>query len=397
MATRSDMMLLALMALVTLMGVLCLVVGRHGRTSVALQHYGWGMLALAFGLSFTLLRFLPETARQILGNGLFAIATVPVVRGVLLHTRYRLNMQLVGSLLVATLAVLVWNNLIADRPLSLNYIATLPITNALQLYAAYALLRDPPQDARSAGRVLATSFIVSRIVADLIVVLYLAGKGGSSESEQFDVLASAFSLIQMLIAVANTLALLWVEVRKMEAELERIAFEDALTHLPNRRAVQCWFEQEVARAARRGESFALLLVDIDHFKQLNDSYGHQAGDLMLERLAATLNADRRADDLLGRIGGEEFLLVLSGIDAEDGFDVADRIRERVASMFVEYKGHRLQATLSGGFAMYPAEGTSWDELFAVADARLYAAKHAGRNRIVGPGCTPARPRIEAVG
>ncbi|GIL39945.1 hypothetical protein TMPK1_21820 [Rhodospirillales bacterium TMPK1] len=391
------MMLLALLALVALMGTLCLVVGRHGRTSEPLRRYGWGMVCLAVGLAITLMSFLPSPVRLIVGNGLFAFATIPLVSGVLLHTRYRLNMQLVWVIFAVTLAALAWNNLGSSRPLSLNYVATLPISNLLQLYAAYALLRDPPRDARSGGRMLAVSFILSRLVADALVVVFLAGYGGTTESERFDIIASTFSLVQMVIAVTNTLALLWVEVRKMEAELERIAFEDSLTRLPNRRAVQSWFEQEVARATRRGETFAMLIVDLDRFKNLNDTYGHQAGDAVLAHVAATLNAQRRADDLLGRIGGEEFLLLLTGIDAEHANEVADRMRESMASSPITLRGQRVQVTLSGGFAMFDAEGTDWHTLFALADERLYAAKRNGRNRIVGPPACAARPRIEAVG
>jgi diguanylate cyclase (GGDEF)-like protein len=393
--TRSDMMLLALLALITLMGTLCLVVGRDGRTSAALQRYGWGMLCLAAGLAITLMAFLPAPVRMLIGNSLFAFGSIPLASGVLLHTRYRLDMRLVWPLFAATLAVLAWNNLLSSSPVSVNFIATLPLSNLLQFYVAYALLRDPPRDARSAGRVLAASFVLSRLVADSLVVLFALGYGGATESEQFDLIASAFSLAQMVLGVTNTLALLWVEVRKMEAELERIAFEDALTKLPNRRAVQSQFDQEIARAARRGETFAMLIVDLDHFKTLNDTYGHPAGDAVLTHVATVLNAERRADDLLGRIGGEEFLLLLTGINAERAADVADRIRARVAATPITLSGRRVQTSLSGGFAMYPGEGANWDELFALADARLYAAKRNGRNRIVGP--IAARSRIEAVG
>lgn len=125
-------------------------------------------------------------------------------------------------------------------------------------------------------------------------------------------------------------------------------------------------------------------MDLDHFKRINDSHGHQTGDAVLKHAALTLASVKRGEDVLARIGGEEFVVVLPNQSAESAFNTAERFRIRLAESVCEIDGLRVHATLSGGVAMYPDDGHDWDSLFAAADRRCYAAKQAGRNRVTGP-------------
>jgi diguanylate cyclase (GGDEF)-like protein len=381
--SRAATMVLALLVLNALMGVLSLVVARHGRTSRALRLWGWGALIYASGLLITLATFLPVDVVKVVGNGLIAFAPIPMIAGVLFHTRYRLHPRWVAAGYVATLAVLIGNHLRAHPLVLLDFLGPAPLANVLFLIGAIALLRDPPRDARVAARFLSASFWFALTVWTVRLIMLWFNVAGTNDRERADLTVSLFAIAQMVVAVSATLALLWIEVRSMEAQLERIAYEDPLTRLPNRRAAMMRFEEEVARAGRHSQQFALLVIDIDHFKRCNDTYGHQAGDAVLAHVAATMAAQKRGEDMLGRIGGEEFLLLLTGLSGEGAVEAADRVRERVASTPVQHEGKSLGVTISGGLALFPADGKDWDTLFSAADRRLYAAKADGRNRVLG--------------
>ena len=135
----------------------------------------------------------------------------------------------------------------------------------------------------------------------------------------------------------------------------------------------------------------MVVFDIDFFKKVNDSIGHPAGDAVLVHVTALLNAQKRDEDVLGRIGGEEFVLLLPHQSAVDAIEAADRLRLGVAASTLVHAGHTVSVTVSGGVSTFPSDGNGWDEVFLAADERLYAAKHAGRNRIEGPSARLREP------
>src|SRR5208282_3460134 len=142
----------------------------------------------------------------------------------------------------------------------------------------------------------------------------------------------------------------WIEVRKMEASLEHVAFTDELTGLLNRRATLMRFKEEMARAQRQKHPMALVVFDIDHFKQFNDKHGHQSGDAVLKHVAQLLNDAKRGEDVLGRIGGEEFVFLCSTQSKTDAMETAERMRVKVATAKLDYDSNSFQVTLSGGLA-----------------------------------------------
>lgn len=163
-------------------------------------------------------------------------------------------------------------------------------------------------------------------------------------------------------------------------ELARLARQDPLTKLPNRRALEEELSRAVARAARSGEPLSAVVLDVDHFKQVNDRHGHAAGDAVLAAVAARAGAALRAGDLLARIGGEEFAVLLPGADLERAAEAAERIRAGIAAGPVGAMGLSLPVTVSLGCAsLLPEEDGR--ALLARADAKLYEAKNAGRNRV----------------
>lgn len=166
--------------------------------------------------------------------------------------------------------------------------------------------------------------------------------------------------------------------------LYRFSVRDALTGLYDHAYFRDRLEAECSYAVRHGTQVAVLMVDIDHFKHVNDRYGHPAGDAALRVVAATMKRIVRPEDVLARYGGEEFAVLARNLDGRNALILADRLRRSVASLRPEWKEYLLPLTVSVGVASLESEGgvCSADELIAAADAALYEGKDGGRNRVV---------------
>lgn len=178
------------------------------------------------------------------------------------------------------------------------------------------------------------------------------------------------------------------EHKNHQATLERLATTDHLTGLLNRRAFLDATEREIRRAHRYGQPLALIMLDVDHFKRINDGHGHPAGDEVLRRIAATCRGMLRDGDLMGRLGGEEFAITLVQPPLQVATAVAERLRKAVSELDIEFGGERLAVTISLGIAEVGEGITSLDHLVSKADACLYTAKREGRNRACVAGAAP---------
>jgi two-component system cell cycle response regulator len=189
-------------------------------------------------------------------------------------------------------------------------------------------------------------------------------------------------MILMLVAAALSFSLV---VRSQK--LLQLATSDQLTGLLNRGYVDERFAIELSRARRYSKALTIAVIDADHFKLLNDTHGHLAGDLVLRTMGATLRNSFRQSDIAGRYGGEEFVVILPETDMEVAQRKLESLRELVAStsMVVPPRGQRVQVTISAGLASFPQDGDDAAELFALADQRMFQAKKEGRNRVVAGG------------
>ena len=170
---------------------------------------------------------------------------------------------------------------------------------------------------------------------------------------------------------------------EMADQLEFLASYDSLTGLLNKREFEVRLNDEVRRARRARHPFVLLLQDLDDFKLVNDTHGHQAGDQALQKLAALLKTQVRDADYIGRYGGEEFGIILTDTSEQDGRETAERIRQVVeAEQFVVNEDIDIRITMSIGLACYPDDAANADALIARADEALYRAKEEGRNQVV---------------
>jgi diguanylate cyclase (GGDEF)-like protein len=182
--------------------------------------------------------------------------------------------------------------------------------------------------------------------------------------------------------------------RKLDVLRDR-AETDALTGLANRRTLDERLDEELDRARRHGTHLSLVLLDIDDFKQVNDRFGHQAGDEVLRAIAPVFAGTLRELDLAARFGGEEFAVVLPGTTVAGGRSVAELIRKAFAQITVDSaSGERIRVTASFGVAEYPT-CPSVAALIAKADAALYEAKRAGKNRVVADDVAPPRDELAA--
>lgn len=196
---------------------------------------------------------------------------------------------------------------------------------------------------------------------------------------------STFGLLsRMVLTWVITPSLLWMLTRKLDAELIRHASQDPLTGVANRRVMWEKGQQRIATSNPRGASVAALMIDVDQFKSINDQWGHDGGDKVLIAVADTLRRNIREKDILARVGGEEFMVLLHHAEASAAKEAAERLRQAVEEETITLpSGHELHCTVSIGYCVSIRKEKSWREVVVAADQALYAAKQAGRNRIRG--------------
>lgn len=196
---------------------------------------------------------------------------------------------------------------------------------------------------------------------------------------------SATDFLQHLGAVISVC----IDMAILHDKLRNIGLKDVLTGINNRRYFDERLPEEISRSQRYKKPLSCLFIDVDHFKQFNDNYGHASGDQVLKQVAHIIRQNLRATDVLGRYGGEEFAVLLIETDAANARDVAERIRQNIQNHHIELEGKSMQITVSIGVSGYQqpvdtsqpvkAIGAS---LIATADGALYKAKQAGRNRVI---------------
>lgn len=218
----------------------------------------------------------------------------------------------------------------------------------------------------------------------VVPITHPSGVLGVLNLERPDKAAFANDEIELLLAVADQAAIA-IQNARLHEQTVALSITDPLTGAPNRRHLMTRLEMEVARANRFGTQLSILMVDIDHFKQLNDANGHRAGDEVLRTVADLMRDNIRKVDLLARYGGEEFLIVLPQVPKSEGLDVAEKLRKAIEETVFEYgKTQPLgMITISVGVANLPVDASTQEELVDCADSALYACKRAGRNKAIG--------------
>ena len=197
-----------------------------------------------------------------------------------------------------------------------------------------------------------------------------------------DFVAKTSDRVELLarLRAHRKLAVTLRELEESQRELREQANTDVLTRLANRRFFTHIANKELSLMRRQKEHFAVLMMDIDHFKITNDSFGHPAGDYVLKQVARVLTHNVREEDTVARVGGEEFVVSSPYTNRLAAIVLAERLRKAVESLDIQFEGNKIPVTISIGIAMQPQDGDSLDTLLAAADERLYTAKNSGRNR-----------------
>ena len=240
---------------------------------------------------------------------------------------------------------------------------------------------------RGASRELIAARYTALLLLGTALILALRGAytvaSGTALNTLFagDLVQFAYVSAYLILGVLSGLTFVLLVAERLRLELERMATLDSLTGIYNRRTFTDLVERELARAGRAGSSVALIVIDLDHFKMVNDRYGHVAGDAVLKSFVATANAALRKQDLLGRYGGEEFCVVLPGASPPEAVLIAQRLRESVEAHPVHVADRPIHYTISAGVAHSNRAGLDLDSLVRDADEALYRAKNRGRNQV----------------
>jgi diguanylate cyclase (GGDEF)-like protein len=226
--------------------------------------------------------------------------------------------------------------------------------------------------------------IITLVTVALIAGCYLFLGGGAELREILSLpfFGSFFAQLAPVVLVAYITTMFSADIRYGLARAKVLSETDDLTGLLNVRGFALAANRLFAQAARHGRSTSVLMIDSDNLKNVNDTYGHATGNLLLRQLAECIQAELRFTDIAARYGGDEFIVLLPDTPGKGAMEVAERIRSRVSDAPLELGGQRLVSSVSIGIACYPEDGATLDALAAHADGALYAAKQDGRNRSV---------------
>ena len=371
--------LLALLATVEVALAAALWLGAPGRRPAGVSQWAaaLGVRGLALGIILTAAQ--PQAGALAIGTGLIALSATLQAAAV---------MGFAGRLLPAWVHTAAFAAMAVPMQMLANDAASAILFGGVVLGAlfgvtaviAWQVMSEAVERAR---RVLVASL---GIVA---FVLAVRGIGAVFIAEPARALlapagtAAAAVLLALAALLVATFAFLLLHHGRAQAEATRLATTDPLTGAFNRRTFHEIAEREMSRARRANQPLSIIMLDIDHLRRLNDEYGHQAGDEVLQRCADLVRLALRKEDMLVRFAGEMFLVMLPDVSGPGAVVVAGRIRRAVADMPIEAAGHMLNVTVSLGVAARLDEGPeSIDGLVARAESALHLAKQRGRNRVV---------------
>ena len=362
------------------LGFVCLFLPYRMPGSRAVTHWGYGMLLLAAGMGGIGLRgIVPDILSFAVSNALLLVAFLFMRDSALGGRRAGPDLLGWGVVAAAVLALLYFTYLQPDTRIRIVIFSTAGAI--LVARSAFALIAPAPRNATRARAFTAACLLGGALV--MLARAFLTSTWGSNvDLLSPNALQSASIVLFGVFAVMSTQGVVWIEIEQLQADLTRLAMLDPLTGTLNRRAFMREYDRELSRCTREQTRLALAIFDLDHFKAVNDTHGHVVGDQVLCRTVDVLRASLRGHDVLGRYGGEEFALLIPGVDKPVAIQAAERACRAVSSRPIEAGPLSIPITLSAGVAVYGIDASDWESLLHSADAALYAAKQAGRNRVL---------------
>ena len=343
----------------------------------SLSWWWFGLLLQPTGYILISLRgSVPDILSVVLANVMIgaALACFAIAMRMFTGVRQRRTYAFVLVLSAGFFAIYYFNDLLA-RIIALSFLHALLLS-----FCARAIYRQELKITR-VSHVLAGLFVIGAISMAARAVYHLISH---------DPIIDIFSLrwptvlsygMGSLLPIVGTIGFLLMCTERSQKDLERMASEDPLTGTYNRRALAQFGVREMARARRHGTPLSVILIDIDYFKKINDELGHAAGDLALIETVRRLQKNLRSEDYLGRMGGEEFLVLLPDTDIQQAQVLAERIQQDFANHPMTLLEQHRSITLSGGITLLSASDNFFDDVLKRADDAMYTAKVLGRNRM----------------
>jgi diguanylate cyclase (GGDEF)-like protein len=360
-----------------------------GLTIIALhspryRQFFWFAFAYAGAGVGTVMRLrpwhMPDFFPFVLSNLLVVAALLLIHRCLTAFVKAELNTGWFEAvLLMGTFAVLTYYTLVRPSIAARTLLLTLVLL-IIGTLSVYVLVRNADPAVRVPCRATAALYIVFAFMLILRMVWSFI-RGGQKDFFDYSLAHLVGFLGFYVLIIGLPLGYFWMTSARLYANLELLAGTDALTNLPNRRALKERALREIKHSRLSGERVAVLALDIDHFKRINDQYGHDAGDTALSETANALVGTLRKQDVVARLGGEEFVILLTDTDEENAVATAHRLRQVVEDLEIKSGPHRIKVTASFGIALMKTEDT-FETVLQRADRALYAAKLAGRNYVM---------------
>ena len=343
----------------------------------SLTWWWFGLLLQPAGFVLISLRgSVPDSLSVVLANMMIAaaLAFFAIAMRMFTGVRQRRTYAFALVLSVGFFTIYYFNDLLA-RIITLSFLYALLLS-----FGARAIYRQELKITR-VSHVLAGLFVIGALSMAARAIYHLISN---------DPITDIFSLrwptimsygIGGLLPIVGTMGFLLMSTERSQKDLERMASEDPLTGAYNRRALAQFGVREMARARRHGTPLSVIVIDIDYFKRINDELGHAAGDLALVETVRRLQKNLRSEDYLGRMGGEEFLILLPDTDIEQAQVLAERVQQDFANHPMTLLEQHRSITLSGGITLLSASDSFFDDMLKRADDAMYTAKVLGRNRM----------------
>lgn len=356
--------------------------GRYPPTIRGTRHWAVGawLVFLGFGLVFLQGR-IPALLSIPIATATLQGACVAFYWAILLFRGRRLRVAFGVSSVLAAFALSAYFWAVVDRPAS-RIVAASMTAIPFCAAAAYEVLRRDPSGRRPPRIYTVTSggliFVGLALAARVGHSLFSASPTATSFSGNW---VQYLVFTSYIVLVLLSFGFLLMCNDRLNEELVRLATLDPLTEAFNRRTIEDLLRKEDSRSRRSGTPLSVVMVDVDHFKRVNDEHGHAAGDAALVHVVGVMERELRTEDLVGRFGGEEFLVVLPSATEEEAAAAAERLRDRIAREPLRTDEAVLALTVSAGVATLEPAKETCERLLRRADAALYEAKRGGRNRV----------------
>lgn len=379
----SRTMLVMMSALTILFSGLLTLAGLHAGNTRGVQHWALGGLCIGMGLGLSYFQQEISASTWVLVFGAtLAIAGIGFqFNGIQAFKSGRCNIYIPWILAGLVFIQNIWF-VILHPDVHARAVANSLVYALANIACARALFIRIEQPLRTAYWFTGASFaIVSATLLIRGIVVFLAPPNTYGLYSPTPINPASFfigSMMQMCMSFGFVLMINY----RLSADLQKLALSDSLTGALNRRSLEQEAARLSARCTRTGDSLAVMMIDVDHFKSINDRYGHPVGDEVLRRLAEVAQKTIRSDDYFARYGGEEFCILLPSTTEKDAWVLADRLRQNYEAQVMEFGDKVLRSTISIGVSDSIHAGLQFSSLVAAADQAMYRAKQAGRNQVI---------------